>query len=415
MKILWIVGFTIPKASELIGSPEIPFGGWVSQMINQLSTMQDFDIAVAMKSQSKKLIIKEHDNVTYYYMPQKSTNKFDIYKKDCDIIINDFKPDLVHAEGTEQAYTNTFLKNWNGKNVVSLQGVINGYEPYEYGGLKPSKYIFSFSLKNIIFGLSMVLNKKLIFNKRIKIERETIGLAQNILGRTIWDRSNSYFFNTSAKYYSCNRILRPVFYTTKHNKDNYKQYSIFIGNSAQVRKGAHFVLEAIKLLKNEYPNIKLYIAGHKMNKSLTDWKSHIGYRGFLFRMIKKLHLENHVEFLGSLQESEMAETMSKMHIYVMSSVIENSPNTLGEAMIIGLPSVASYNGGVSQMANDEKETLLYRDNDPNMLAYQIKRLFDDDKLVKKITTNAIKKALVTHDTKTNLDDLINCYNDILKN
>lgn len=413
MKILWLTGIVIPQASELINGPKVPFGGWVSQMIDKLSKKENLTIGVAMKSPTEKLLIKEKGNVTYYFLPQKKKNKFDVNKNDCLEVFNHFKPDLVHAEGSEQKYTNTFLTLWKGKNVLSLQGVLNGYEPYEYGGLNLSKYIFSLNFKNIVFGALTIINKKFVFNKRLAIERDTIKKAKNILGRTTWDRANSYFYNPTAPYFHCSRILRPSFYNIKQNENEVIKHSVFIGNSAQPRKGAHFVFEAIALLKEEFPDIKLYVTGNKYEKNIKDWKSYFGYRSFLQRILKKLNLEDNIVFLGVLQEQEMAKQIAKMHVYVMGSVIENSPNTLGEAMIMGVPSITSYNGGVSDMASDGVEALHYRDNDPRMLAYQIKRILDDKELADTLSKNAILKANYTHNPEKNLNDLLNCYKSIL--
>jgi|TARA_B110000114_G_C15096711_1_gene401976 glycosyltransferase involved in cell wall biosynthesis len=412
-RILWLTGIVIPQASELINGSKVPFGGWVSQMIDKLSKLEEFTIGIAMKSPTDKLLIKEKDGVTYYYVPQNKKNRFDVNEEDCLEVFNHFKPNLLHAEGSEQKYTNTFLSLWKGLNVLSLQGVLNGYEPYEYGGLNMYKYLFSLNFKNTLFaGLSM-LNKKFVFNKRLVIEKDTIKKAKNILGRTTWDRANSYFYNPSAPYYHCARILRPSFYKIKQDGKEVIKHSVFIGNSAQARKGAHFVLEAIGLLKEEYPDIKLYITGHKYEKNIKDWKSYFGYRALLQRIIKKLDLEDNIIFLGVLQEREMAQQISKINVYVMSSIIENSPNTLGEAMIMGVPCITSFNGGVADMATDQLEALHYRDNDPRMLAFQIKRILDSKELAEKLSKNAMIKARATHNPEKNLNDLLNCYRSIL--
>ena len=74
MRILWLTGVLIPQASELINGPKVPFGGWVSQMIDQLSKLDEFSIGVAMKTPTENLLIKEKDGVTYYYVPQNNKN-----------------------------------------------------------------------------------------------------------------------------------------------------------------------------------------------------------------------------------------------------------------------------------------------------------------------------------------------------
>lgn len=409
-KVLWLTGIVIPQASSIIDQSKVPFGGWVSQMIDQLSNNSDYIIGVAMKSTVNELIVKNKDNVTYYFLPQKKANKFDIHSTDVKQVLADFNPDLVHAEGTELKYTNTFLKEWKGSNVVSLQGVINGYEPYEYGQIDFNKIIRIDQPLNTVFALLSIINKKFIFNKRLSIEIDTIKRAHNILGRTNWDRAHSYFYNPSAPYYHCARILRPSFY--KSYSENKIPFSVFIGNSAQSRKGAHFVLEAIKLLKPFYSQIKLYVTGQSFYSD-NSLSTKFGYRGYLKRLVEQFKLSDHIEFLGVLNEEEMARTISKMHIYVMSSVIENSPNTLGEAMMLGIPVVTSFNGGVNDMCTDGIEAIHYRANDPKALAYSIKRLFDDPELADRLANNAKIKAKQTHNPKKNYQDLINCYKAIL--
>jgi len=105
--------------------------------------------------------------------------------------------------------------------------------------------------------------------------------------------------------------------------------------------------------------------------------------------------------------------MARSHVYAMASIIENSPNTLGEAMMLGMPCVSAYAGGTAGMARDETEALFYRAEDPVTLAYQIKRLFDSDDLCERLGKSAHARAMQTHDADANLSDLLAVYHDIL--
>jgi glycosyltransferase involved in cell wall biosynthesis len=262
----------------------------------------------------------------------------------------------------------------------------------------------------MLVAVTMIANKTLFFKPRLSGEIETIKLAHNIIGRTNWDRAHAYAINSGASYYSCNRILRDSFYQRCWHLKRKQRHSLFIGNSLSARKGAHFALHAVAQLKREYPDIKLYIAGESpFRTSWRQWKKQVGYSAYLRHLVKELDLEQQVEFTGILQADAMAERISSVHVYVLCSTIENSPNTLGEAMIMGVPSVAAYVGGASDMANDEVEALFYRDNDPKFLAYQIKRIFDDDRLALKLSENARKRALKTHDPQRNLQSLLAAY------
>ena len=109
----------------------------------------------------------------------------------------------------------------------------------------------------------------------------------------------------------------------------------------------------------------------------------------------------------------MAEKLSTVHAYVLSSAAENSPNTLGEAMMVGTPSVAAYVGGVPDMAVDGEEALHYRNDDPALLAWKIKSIFDDDALALKLSEQGQKKARKTHDAAANAKQLVQVYQEIL--
>ena len=82
--------------------------------------------------------------------------------------------------------------------------------------------------------------------------------------------------------------------------------------------------------------------------------------------------------------------------------------------MVGTPCVSAYVGGVSDMAEDGKEALFYRNDDPKLLAWNLKRIFDDDNLALSLSEAGKEKALITHDAKRNAQLLIDAYTDILK-
>ncbi len=98
---------------------------------------------------------------------------------------------------------------------------------------------------------------------------------------------------------------------------------------------------------------------------------------------------------------------------MLTSVAENSPNTLGEAMLVGTPCISAYVGGAPDMAEDGTEALFYRSDDPALLAWCVKRIFDDDALAAELSANARRKARQTHNAEANAQTLYNVYRDIL--
>ncbi len=418
MKVLWTANLIPANVSAKLALPSEVLGGWVESMAKQLSNIDNFELAIACKCEENQSFFEEIDGVKYYSLNYSSPTDFDSLVSRCAKIISDFSPQIVHIEGTEFLHSKAMLcaaKAQNIPAVVSMQGILNGYYNYQCGNLQIDDMMFSKSLTEIFAGWIMHLRKTKWYKPRMKSEKEIIENADYILGRTTWDRAHSYAINPNAKYYPCSRILRTPFYEEKWSLEKAERHSIYVGNGYNALKGLHFVVMALPYLIREYPDVKVYVAGYKPYTK-NDKRSILkkGYAAYLKKLIYDLGVQDHIEFTGPLKAQQVAERLSKVNAYVLCSTIENSPNTLGEAMMVGTPCVAAYVGGVSDMAEDGKEALFYRNDDPKLLAWNIKRIFDNDELALSLSENGKKKALITHDAERNAQMLIDAYTDILK-
>ena len=413
MRVLWVANLVAAAGTSMARPDLATFGGWIASMLAQLAQVPGLTLGLAVRSDCREMQATVVDGVKTYFLPA-SRDELDISADDAEAVLADFKPDLLHAEGTEMSYTRRFLRAWPGPNIVSMQGVLAGYEPYEYGDLQVDRMLLGGGLTEKVVALAMIASKHLRFLPRVRGEAEAFGLAKNLLGRTQWDRAYAYLLKPDAPYYSVNRILRPAFYEAEWSAQRIERRSLFIGNAGAARKGAHFVLRAVHQLRRDYPDIRLYIAGEPPEpRSPADWKRRVGYAAYLRKLIRDLDLEDRVSFTGVLGASAMAERMTRSHVYVLSSLIENSPNTLGEAMMVGAPVVAAYAGGAPSMATAEVEALFYRPNDPAEMALQIRRIFESDDLAKSLSVAARARARRTHDAAENRDRLLAAYRGVL--
>ncbi len=418
MKVLWTVNLIPAAVSVRLGRTYEVLGGWVESMAEQLSKNKDIELGIVCKCEEKLDFYETIDGVTYFSLHYTSSTSLAELESKCEKIVSDFNPDIINIEGTEFLHARAMqltAKKRSIPAVVSLQGILNGQYVYQCGQLQIDDMMFSKSLTEIFSGWIMHLRKTKWYKPRMKSEKEIIENADYILGRTTWDRAHSYAINPNAKYYPCSRILRAPFYEEKWNIDKMERHSIYVGNGYSALKGVHFVVMALPYLIREYPDVKVYVAGYKPYQE-NDKRSFLkkGYAAYLKKLIYDLGVQNHIEFTGPLKANQVAETLSKVNAYVLCSTIENSPNTLGEAMMVGTPCVASYVGGVSDMAEDGKEALFYRNDDPKLLAWNIKRIFDNDELALSLSEAGKKKALITHDAEKNAQMLIDAYTDILE-
>ncbi len=115
-----------------------------------------------------------------------------------------------------------------------------------------------------------------------------------------------------------------------------------------------------------------------------------------------------------LKEKEILNRLLKTNVFVLPSVIENSSNSLAEAMLLGMPCVATNTGGTMDMLEHKKEGFLYPYTEPAMCAEYINRFFNDEKLCVEYGANARYKALVRHNPENNVRDILEIYQDVMK-
>lgn len=415
IKILWTSNVVVPAVAEKLGLPKSPFGGWLSITPHRLAQQPDVRVGVAMRAPVKAMTRMEIDGIVYYAMSQMRRDQYDVRQRDCDTVLADFAPDVLHAEGTEMAYTRRFLRSWRGARLISLQGVINGYAPYHFGRLPLAAMLNPLQPQRLASAIALIANERLRFRPRLAAERETFSLADHIVGRTLWDRAQANKLNPGAQYHHCPRMLRAPFYRRAWRVEACERHTLFVGNGASALKGAHIALLALAQLRRRFPDATLIIAGRDPRRlPVLSPNALFGYPTYMLTLIRRLSLGDAVTFTGNLDADAFAERMNRSHVALLPSLIENSPNTLAEAMLMGVPTVSAYTGGVPSMARDEDEVLLYRADDPAMLAFQVQRLFEDDALCRRLSEASRCRAQQTHDPDAIVDTLMGVYGRVLE-
>ena len=419
MNILWTVNLVPSAVARQVSLETTVLGGWVEAMLAILKGHEELQITVACKNEAGKPFDVVVNHVRYVNLDYSSADSLGNLKKKCQSILDDVKPDLIHIEGTEFLHALAMqhvAKERNIPALVSMQGILNGQYQYQCGLLGMDDMLCFSSLTDFFAAVILHLRKTRWYRPRMKPEHDIISNAEYILGRTTWDRAHVHAINPNAKYFHCNRVLREPFYHAQWNLDKMERHSIYVGNGYYALKGLHFLSQAMPLLIREYPDLKVYVAGYEPYKD-DDKRPFFkrGYGSYLKKLIYDCGVEKHLEFTGPLNAEQVADKLTHVHAYVLTSTIENSPNTLGEAMMLGTPCVASYCGGVPDMATDGQDALFYRSNDPVLLAWAVKRIFDDDKLAMTLSQNAQQHARITHDPQRNAETLASIYQLIINN
>lgn len=386
-----------------------PMGGaWIQNLIEELSSIHNYEISVVLRGD--KYSTFERNNIKYFILPVSWFNKEAVAQKYLKKVLELVNPDILHIEGTEMAFaSDLFLLN-KGKSIISIQGLIEGISYYEMADLSLSKNLRFNSFRGFIILCIVHLNFQLRFKRRLKKELVLLTKGKYFLGRTLWDRAHVKAHNPLCIYFDCPRIISNEFYKKNWKLSILKKdvYSVFIGNCSTPRKGLHIAIKALEVLVMSYPNINFRIAGHAPKNN-----GNIRYLDFINIMIDKKNLRNSIEFTGPLERIGMAQELEKCDLYLLPSLIENSPNTLAEAMIVGVPIVAAAAGGIPSMIRDEQEGLLYRPEDYQMAALQISRLLKDQEFASRLGKSAQTRALKRHDNKKIVDNMILTYGTVL--
>lgn len=411
MKILWVVNIIFPYPSMMIGKKCNPFGGWLLGLFSEIIKNKKISLGIACVYNGNQLFECEDNNVKYFLIPKKSQKK--MWFK----VINEFKPSLIHLHGTEFEYGYIIQKLFPKiKTVVSIQGLVSIYADYYVANIKNSDIYKNLTLGCLLKGNIYKNQNKFI--KRGELEKIILRKSTAVIGRTTWDYACVFGIVGKDKYYFCNESLRDSFYNSKWDIDKIEKHSIFVSQAGYPIKGFHIILEAANILKTQYgfSDLKIYVAGSNIIDASTLVKKIkiSSYAKYIKKLIIKYDLQDNIIFTGMLNEKDMINKLLLSNVFVQASSIENSPNSLGEAMLIGMPCVASNVGGTSNMLIDKKEGYLYPFGDYSLLAYYISKVFDDSKKSLELGKNARNHALVTHDRKVNCNKMIEIYEEVLK-
>ena len=131
-------------------------------------------------------------------------------------------------------------------------------------------------------------------------------------------------------------------------------------------KGQKYLLEAFKLLCQDYDNISLLIAGDGEDRSDLEI------------LAENLCIADKVEFLGFVHDPDLV--LNFLDIFVLPSLSESFPNALLEAMRKGLPCVASSVGGIPEIIRQMVSGLLVTPGDVNAIYESVGLLLKDNKL-----------------------------------
>lgn len=190
-----------------------------------------------------------------------------------------------------------------------------------------------------------------------------------------------------------NTILLP-----KQGEKEYGQHRLlFLGRLCR-NKGIEELLKALSSLRQEYPDIRLYLGGIWEDQEL---KQEAERRG------------DFVTWLGWVKGKEKEEYLQLCDIFVLPSYFEGQPVSVLEAMGAGCAVVASQVGGIPQMITEGETGVLVAPKDAGSLEEGLRRVLSNAELCRHMGEQARKKVEKEFSIESSMDKLLEIYRKVL--
>ncbi len=174
----------------------------------------------------------------------------------------------------------------------------------------------------------------------------------------------------STRLFKVNNAAKDIFF--KNRKTKFWQPDsvlnlINVGRMVPI-KGQRFLLGGFASFRNKvYPNSLLTIIGANNDELLSELKEYA----------TKLKIENYVRFLDHVTPHDLINLLSASDVYIQPSCREAFGITLLEAILVGLPVVATEVGGIPELIGNAPETAarLVPPGDEEAIALALGELF----------------------------------------
>ena len=413
MKLLWLSNLDLTENLSRSGT-------WILSMYNsiinldEIEELNNFTYKNCSNNSVRNLIKGKQYNITRSrrLLRQKNKNNSEIIK----LILN-LNPDIIHIWGSESGWDDVI-------NDPRIEGIpklleIQGLRTaiclpiYREAGLD-NLWQRKLSIRDYILSSLKNIQTRVVNNRLVQNEKRLIKSCSYISTQSNWVRSVlKYLKNPATKIFKSTIILRKEFvnqqpWSEVHKFNDIKQ--IFILADLRIAKGLHTALEAINLVKQVFPEIKIRIAGVP---DLLSSKKKYGYKGYLSQLIQRLGLNNNINFIGYIDAEQIRKEMYECDVYLNTTYIESYCLSLAESLSLGVPCIASYTSALPELIEDNINGLLFPLGDIYICASKIINILSDTELAKNLGQQAYISMYHKHSVEKASAQQISTYLEIL--
>lgn len=405
MRVLWLSA--TPSLFD-----ESKIGGWIASLERLMRKYYpNIDFGIAFEYDSN-ISPKRQSNITYYpystsysifdKIKSKISSNFScaVTKSKIKEIISDFNPDIIHCFGSEWNYALISLET-SIPVVIHMQGFLNIYNLSDGFAISSHDYYKAFG-----FNPFKMIKHKLRLHRQKVLRKNELEIMRNchyFMGRTLWDENIVKYYSPNAIYFHCNEAIRHEIKNSdlKWQFNRHKRMRIVSISSAGSLKGNEIILRTAKILKDFNFDFEWIVAGRKNIFQIFENKTGIN------------HSDVNIKLLGMIPASDVAKYLSHNDVYVHPAIIDNSPNSLCEAQLIGIPVISANVGGIPQLVENNHTGILYPYNEPHTLAFILMNIHGDEKTLSQLSLNELSIAHKRHNEEKIATRVVEIYNKII--
>lgn len=409
LKVLWFSNNSVNLSNNTLA------GGWMQSLEKHLLTDSSIRLFIATRTNVQSLKKIENSATTYYLIPEKRSliqKRIDLFLNREPIedylqsnlqVIEEVKPDVIQVFGTEMDY-GLICGVTNVPVIIHIQGILH---PYLYQLTKlPIPYWEQLKVHSLIdYIKGNTLNDGLkIFQRRTKVEQQILNSCRYLIGRTHWDKRVAGILAPQAEYFHCDELLRDIFFQGQWLGNKTATIQIVSTISNPLYKGHDTLIATCQVLHAAGIDFIWHVIG--INEHNSSYA--------LFYKSQTTEFAHRLQLHGQLTPAQILEQLQNADVYVHPSHIENSSNSLCEAMAVGMPVIALNVGGNDSMIQQEIDGVLVPDNDPYVLAAAIYEIKQNPERAVRLANQAKQTASRRHNPVAVVSQLKQIYNDLIE-
>jgi glycosyltransferase involved in cell wall biosynthesis len=415
MRILYFV-YARQKSFRAFSESNRTGFSWIDSLLDEFVKHQENIIGLALPLADGTFTRATKGNITLYGLSERKSggkvgrliSRIRHRESMTDLVnsalkaIEDFNPDVIQLFGTENPLGG-IIPLTNKPVVIHFQGSLDVVAEKWFSGISKHDIVKYGSLRNFVL-FRGPYHEYFTFKKKAARENRIIHDCNYFIGRTDFDRRLLALVSPGSGYFHCEEFIRPQFFLSRWNRQTGKKVCFISILKGVTYKGLDVLLETSAVIDKYFPfDYEFKICGIGDHEEIVSimrrkYRNQVDFSKFVF--------------LGKVDTASLVTQICDADIFIHPSYIENSSNSICEAMALGIPVIATNVGGTPSLMENGREGLLVQEGEPLSMAAAILALMADPDKARLLGTNARERAVSRHNTEALYSRLMWIYNEI---